>query len=85
MLQLLGLLASLYRPRVIHGPEVGKLTEELSTVSLNSLNLTLEVRELGPSAVIGVSLLYGLFAEAARLEVLLVEETLGASQFVTQV
>ena len=54
-------------------------------MSLNSLNLTLEVRELGPSAVIGVSLLYRLFAEAASLEVLLVEETLGACQFVTQV
>ena len=54
-------------------------------MSLNSLNLTLEVLELCSSAVIGVSLGNRLFAEAASLKVLLVEQTLGSCQFVTQV
>ena len=52
---------------------------------LNSFDLTLEVLELSSSAVIGVSLGNRLLAEAASLEVLLIEQTLGSCQFITQV
>ena len=54
-------------------------------MGLNSFDLTLQVLELGSSAVIGVSFGDGLFAEAASLKVLLIEQTLGSRQFVTQV
>ena len=54
-------------------------------MGLNSFDLTLQVLELCSSAVIGVSFGDRLFPEAASLEILLVKQTLGSCQFVTQV
>lgn len=84
-LELVGLVGSLSGSLFVHLLQASKFTPHLSTLNFDALNLTLEVLELGTLVVVLVTLGDGLLAQAASLEVLLIEEALGAGKLVVKI
>ena len=84
-LELVGLLSSLRRARLVHLLKTGELSPHLGALHLHALDLALQVLQLGPLVVVLVTLLHGVFSQASGFEVLLIQKTLGTGKFIVQV
>ena len=84
-LELVSLIGSLSGPLLVHLLQAGELTPHLSALNLHAFDLALEILELSALIVVLVTLGDSLLAQAASLEVLLVEQALGAGQLIVEV